>query len=610
MHGDARGHRDRPRRSVTTASPSRAGCSWRSWASGSTATTSPPPRWRAAPSRCSAPARPRSRRSSSTTSWPRSQRLARARRRRTASRPYRARAHRAPRARPAPRTYLGQRARRRRTDGGDARATSTTSSASRSPCCAATSRDRVPRRSRWAPAASATSPSCAGSRRPTSPPCSTSAPPTSASSAPARRSPQAKGELVEALAPSGTAVLNADDDLVAAMRDRTPGHGAHLRATRRRRALARRRPRRPRPAVVRAGPRRRVARRLAQPARRPPGRQRHRGRRHGASPSASTWRTSPRRPRPRRRPPRAGGWSCTSAPTDWSCVNDAYNANPASMARRARRARRDRWPPRRAYGRRARRDARARRGHRRRPRGRRPVRRRARRRRRRHRRRRARRRSGAAPPGVPGWTGVTILTAGRDEASTWVRENAAAGDVRPREGVAGCALETVAEGAAARRRRGGREPMRAILLGGGLALLISLLGTRVAITWFTRLGLRPGDPRRRPDQPPHQARHAHDGWGRHHPLGRGRLLRGQAHHPERAVGLGAAAALPLRRAGRRRLPRRLHQDRQAAQPRPAQQGQDDRPDRGRAGLRLPRRLARARGRPGQHPGVHAHLVHP
>jgi phospho-N-acetylmuramoyl-pentapeptide-transferase len=30
--------------------------------------------------------------------------------------------------------------------------------------------------------------------------------------------------------------------------------------------------------------------------------------------------------------------------------------------------------------------------------------------------------------------------------------------------------------------------MRAILFGGGLALLISLLGTRVAITWFTRIG--------------------------------------------------------------------------------------------------------------------------
>ena len=30
--------------------------------------------------------------------------------------------------------------------------------------------------------------------------------------------------------------------------------------------------------------------------------------------------------------------------------------------------------------------------------------------------------------------------------------------------------------------------MRAILFGGGVALLISLLGTRVAITWFTRWG--------------------------------------------------------------------------------------------------------------------------
>ena len=58
------------------------------------------------------------------------------------------------------------------------------------------------------------------------------------------------------------------------------------------------------------------------------------------------------------------------------------------------------------------------------------------------------------------------------------------------------------------RQRRDADAMRAILLGGGLALLISLLGTRVAIRAVHQLGLRPGDPRRRPDHPPHQARHA------------------------------------------------------------------------------------------------------
>ena len=41
---------------------------------------------------------------------------------------------------------------------------------------------------------------------------------------------------------------------------------------------------------------------------------------------------------------------------------------------------------------------------------------------------------------------------------------------------------------------------------------------------------------------------------------------------------GAAGAVPDHRAGRRRLPRRLHQDPQAAQPRPEQDGQAARPD--------------------------------
>ena len=70
-------------------------------------------------------------------------------------------------------------------------------------------------------------------------------------------------------------------------------------------------------------------------------------------------------------------------------------------------------------------------------------------------------------------------------------------------------------------RRHGR--MRAVLLGGGIALLISLLGTRFAIRQFTRR-LRPGDPQRRADDPPHQAWHADDGRRGDHRRQRGRLL--------------------------------------------------------------------------------------
>ena len=68
----------------------------------------------------------------------------------------------------------------------------------------------------------------------------------------------------------------------------------------------------------------------ARPGRRAPGRQRGRRRRDGARRG--------RRPGRRRRRARrgrgrvaAGGWSCTSAPTALVVVNDAYNANPASM---------------------------------------------------------------------------------------------------------------------------------------------------------------------------------------------------------------------------------------------------------------------------------------
>ena len=56
--------------------------------------------------------------------------------------------------------------------------------------------------------------------------------------------------------------------------------------------------------------------------------------------------------------------------------------------------------------------------------------------------------------------------------------------------------------------------MRAILFAGGLALLISLLGTRVAITILTERGYGQEIRDDGADHPPHQARHAHHGRGR------------------------------------------------------------------------------------------------
>ena len=87
---------------------------------------------------------------------------------------------------------------------------------------------------------------------------------------------------------------------------------------------------------------------------------------------------------------------------------------------------------------------------------------------------------------------------------------------RPRGGGARALADGLLDDATGEARKED-DAVRAILLAGGLALLISLLGTRVAITVLAERGLRPADPRRRPDHAPHQARHADDGRRGHHP---------------------------------------------------------------------------------------------
>ena len=295
-------------------------------------------------------------------------------------------------------------------------------------------------------------------------------------------------------------------------------------------------------------------------------------------------------------------------------INDAYNANPESMAAALAVLHGIRERAGRRTDRRARGDARARRRRRGRP----PARRRRRcdgRGRRTPHRRRDGRPHGGRRAGQAGWHGEAIVTAGRDEAVAWLRQNVSAGDVVLVKASRGAALELVAEalldqptGRHTCRRE--QHPMRAILLGGGLSLLISLIGTRYAIVVLARRGY---GQEIRDDGPTthHTKRGTPDhGRARHHPGHRRGLLRGQADHAADAHGLGDVAALPLRRARHRRLPRRLHQDQPPAQPRSAQSRQDDRPDRHRRGVRHPGALARARRRPRQDPGLPPHLLHP
>ena len=184
---------------------------------------------------------------------------------------------------------------------------------------------------------------------------------------------QAKGELVEALGPEGTAVLNAGDDLVAAMRHRTPGHVLTFgeRADVSWRDVDLDDLGRPSFALGHDGEWHDVS--LSQPG----GHQVV-----NATAAAAMALAVGRRPGPRRPGPHGGDArlaladGAARAGRRTGRRQRRLQRQPGVDGRRARRARRDRWPPRPAYGRRARRDARAGRGHRSRPRGGGPVRRR------------------------------------------------------------------------------------------------------------------------------------------------------------------------------------------------------------------------------------------
>ena len=208
---------------------------------------------------------------------------------------------------------------------------STTSSACPLTLLERARRHRGGRWSRWAPGASATSQRCARS------PARPSAIVTRVAGVHTEMFgtiddvARAKGELVEALPADGTAVLNADDERVAAMAGRTDGRRSSPTATggdvaaedvaARRRAAARV------PAARRRGATPTCA--LGGP-RAAPGRQRAGGRGRGARLRRVARRRRGRaRPRPRCR---RGGWSWPPRRAARVVLNDAYNANPTSMA--------------------------------------------------------------------------------------------------------------------------------------------------------------------------------------------------------------------------------------------------------------------------------------
>ena len=411
----------------------------------------------------------------------------------------------------------------------------------------------------------------------------------------------AKGELVEALpaaAAGGVAVLNADDPLVAAMAARTAARVLSCRRGRRLgRAGRRRAAGRAGPAGVPAGRRARGGCRRGRGGRRPAGRRT--GRTRSATPSpprrspsssacrCRRWRTALAEARPLSR------WrmEVTERADGVLVVNDAYNANPESMAAALRALRtmargRRSWAVLGAMGELGRRRGggapagrRAGRPDRGRPAGGgRPG-----------RGRRARRRGRGA--GLGGGAGAR---AGRGRRAGAAAGRAASGRRRAGEGVPG--RRPGAGRPRPRRADAGRPgPPGEVGPGGGAGVAARLHPVHPhRDPGLPQAGLRAGDPRRRPAVAPGQAGHAHDGRHRDHRRHAGRVLRRPpALGRPGAERVRAAAALPVHRARPGRLPGRLHQDPQAAQPRAVRDREVRRPVRGGHLVRHPGAAASA-----------------
>ena len=202
----------------------------------------------------------------------------------------------------------------------------------------------------------------------------------------------------------------------------------------------------------------------------------------------------------------------------------------------------------------------------------------------------------------PAWRGELLQVPDAQAAVAAVERAGPAGRRGAGQGVA--RREPAARGAGADR---GAAAVRTILVAGGVALVLALFGTPLAIRIFTRRGYGQEIREDGPAAARHQARHPARWAATVIVIATAGRVPGRARADQRPDDhVGPAGAVPDDRPGRGRLRRRLHQDLQAAQPRPAQRRQAGRPGRGRRDIRG--RGAASPGRVRHHPGRCAPLV--